>query len=97
MVAGLGLDGFAMITVRRQHTNILPHRSATCFVRTCLFSVSRNPIYVGNTVMLLGAATAFSNAWFLVVVPFAVIAFSRLAISWEEIHMDASFGAAWRD
>ncbi len=97
MAAGLALDGSAMITVRRQHANILPHRAATCLVTTGPFSISRNPIYLGNTVMLLGAAAAFSNVWFLAVAPFVVIAVSRLAIWREERHMDATFGAAWRD
>ncbi len=97
MAAGFALDCSAMLTMRRQHANILPHRAATSLVTTGPFSLSRNPIYLGNTVMLLGAAATFANAWFLVVAPFAVGAVTRLAIRREERHMGETFGAAWRD
>lgn len=97
MAAGFALDCSAMLTMRRQHANILPHRAATSLVTTGPFSLSRNPIYLGNTVMLLGATAAFANAWFLVVVPFAAVAVTRLAIQREERHMGETFGAAWRD
>lgn len=97
MAAGFALDCSAMLTMRRQHANILPHRKATSLVTTGPFSLSRNPIYLGNTVMLLGAAAVFANAWFVAVTPFAAVAVTRLAIRREERHMGETFGAAWQD
>jgi protein-S-isoprenylcysteine O-methyltransferase Ste14 len=97
LAAGAALDCSAMITMRRNHANILPHRAATNLVTTGPFSVSRNPIYLGNTVMLLGAAAAFANLWFVALAPCAAFAVTHLAIRREERHMDRTFGAAWRD
>ena len=96
MLAGLALDGSAMLTMRRYRANILPNRPATALVVSWPFSVSRNPIYLGNTFMLAGAALAFSNPWFVALAVIAVRAVTVLAIQREEEHLDAVFGAKWR-
>lgn len=96
MLAGLALDGSAMLSMRRHHANILPHRAATVLVTSWPFSISRNPIYLGNTLMLAGAAPAFGNPWFACVAVLAARAVTKLAIEREELHLAASFGAAWR-
>lgn len=97
MTLGLAMDVAAMLTMRRNRANILPHRAATALVTTGPFTLSRNPIYLGNTTMLAGAALAFGNMWFAVTVPFAIAAVTTLAITREERHMAASFGPAWVD
>lgn len=97
IATGLGFDLSAMIWMRRQRANILPHRAATALVTTGPFSVSRNPIYLGNTLLVAGAAPAFDNPWFLPAAFIAAWAVSRLAIRREEAHLGARFGDAWRD
>ena len=97
MLVGLGLDISAMLAMRRHHANILPHRAATALVTSWPFSISRNPIYLGNTVMLAGAAFAFANPWFMAMAAVAAQAVSVLAIKQEEAHLAALFGATWED
>jgi len=97
MLAGLALDGSAMLAMRRHHANILPHRAATALVTAWPFSVSRNPIYLGNTLMLAGAALAFLNPWFALMAAIAAHTVTVLAIEREELHLAASFGAGWHD
>ena len=65
MLAGLILDLSAMLTMYRQRANILPHRAATTLVTSFPFSISRNPIYLGNTILVAGAALVFGNLWFV--------------------------------
>jgi protein-S-isoprenylcysteine O-methyltransferase Ste14 len=96
MAAGGALDCSAMLTMRRHHANILPHRAATNLVTSWPFSFTRNPIYLGNTVMLIGAAGAFSNVWFAAAAPLAVAAVTPLAVRREEHHMSELFGGSWR-
>ena len=55
ILAGLALDLWAMATMWRAKANILPHRAATALVTHGPFAFSRNPIYLGNTILLLGA------------------------------------------
>lgn len=95
MLLGLGLDLAAMLTMRSRRANILPHRSATALVTTGVFAWSRNPIYLGNTLLLAGAAMAFGNPWFLPAALLAAVAVTRLAIEREEAHLAALFGAGW--
>ena len=96
LAAGLALDCSAMLTMRRHHANILPHRAATDLVTSWPFSFTRNPIYLGNTVMLFGGAGAFANLWFAAAAPFAVAAVTWLAVRREEHHMAGMLGETWQ-
>ena len=97
ITAGLDLDLSAMIWMRRQRANILPNRAATALVTTGPFAVSRNPIYLGNTLVIAGAALAWDNPWYLPAALIAAFAVDRLAIRREEAHLIARYGDAWRD
>lgn len=95
MAAGVGFDLAAMLTMSRHRANILPHRAATMLLTAGPFALSRNPIYLGNAIMLAGAAPAFGNIWFLGVVPGVIALVTRLAIRREERHLASRFGDAW--
>ena len=73
-----------------------PHRAATALVTEFPFSISRNPIYVGNTMMLMGAGFLFANSWFFIAAGVSAIAVTELAIKREEAHLEAMFGDRWR-
>lgn len=95
LVASLVLDLWAMATLRRAKTNILPNRAADQLVTSGPFRLTRNPIYLGNTVAMLGLSLWFDNAWFLLLGLLAAIAVDRLAIRREEAHLAARFADAW--
>lgn len=95
ILAGLTLDVAAMATMYRHRANILPHRAATALVTSGVFAVSRNPIYLGNTIFLIGIGLVLGNAWFLPAALAAACAVTHLAIRREEAHLAARFGAAW--
>ena len=97
MATGVGLDLAAMVWMHRLRANILPHRAATTLVTTGPFAVSRNPIYLGNTLLVAGAAPALDNPWFLPAALIAAFAVTQLAIRREEAHLAARFGSQWRD
>ncbi len=97
MAIGLGLDLAAMFWMHQQRANILPHRAATALVTTGPFALSRNPIYLGNTVLVAGAALLLNNPWFLVAALIAAFAVTHLAIQREEAHLATHFGDQWRD
>jgi protein-S-isoprenylcysteine O-methyltransferase Ste14 len=97
MAAGLGFDIAAMFWMHRQRANILPNRAATALVTTGPFAVSRNPIYLGNALLIAGAAPVLDNPWFLPAAVIAAFAVGRLAIRREEAHLAVRFGDAWRD
>ena len=94
---GIALDVAAMLAMRRAHTSILPHRGADRLVTDGVFALTRNPIYVGNTLLLAGAGLALASAWMVAGALLAALLVDRLAIRREERHLSARFGQAYAD
>ena len=95
MVLGIGFDVAAMVTMWRAKANIFPNRAATALVTWGPFAISRNPIYLGNTLLVAGAAAVFANPWFVPAALLAAVLVWALAIRREEIHLAARFGTDW--
>ncbi len=93
--AGLALDLAAMFAMRQARTNVLPHRAADQLVTSGVFAYSRNPIYLGNTLLLSGLALALVWPWLLATALVAAVLVHHLAIRREERHLSARFGAAF--
>jgi protein-S-isoprenylcysteine O-methyltransferase Ste14 len=96
-LAGLALDMWAIVIMRGADTNILPNKAADLLVTWGPFRFSRNPIYLANTVLLIGIGLMFDNLWFVICALAAALVVDRLAIRREERHLAARFGAAWAD
>lgn len=93
---GFVLDLLAMSALVRHRTAILPNMGSSALVSSGIFAFTRNPIYLGNTILLIGFAIALRWGWLLLAAPLTVIAVSRLAIQREEKHLAARFGEDWR-
>ncbi len=96
IAAAIVLDVWAMTTMVAARTNILPNRPAERLVTSGPFAFSRNPIYVGNMLLLVGGGIAFGSWWLVIAAPVAGFAMHRLAVLREERHLEARFGPAWR-
>lgn len=95
ILLGLALDALGAAQLLRHKTAVLPHRGASNLVDTGLFSLSRNPIYVGYVIILIGIAVLRPGlVSALCVAAFAILLF-KLAIEPEEAHLSARFGAHW--
>ena len=66
---GVGLVAWGTVTLRRAHTDLLPHRGADKLVTDGPFRIWRNPLYMGETLMLLGLAQATGNVWMAIAAP----------------------------
>ena len=97
IVTGLTLDIRAMQTLHAAKTTILPIKGADHLVTSGPFKISRNPIYLGNTLLTFGAGLVFGIIWFLPLAFIAALLTSKLAIEREEAHLSAKFGKNWRD
>lgn len=95
LCAGVALEIVTALTFRRHRTTILPHRGASALITEGPFARSRNPIYVGNTLLMLGAGLLAGIAWFLPLGLAAAFTVQKLAIEREERHLAARFGADW--
>lgn len=97
VVAALALDAWAMLTMMRAKTNILPHRAADSLVTSGPFRWTRNPIYLGNAMLVIGIGIAFGSFLVLLMSVWMVYAVQHFAIEREEKHLLLRFGAAYRD
>jgi protein-S-isoprenylcysteine O-methyltransferase Ste14 len=94
-IAALSLDLATFATFRKHKTTIMPNQAATNLITTGPFAWSRNPIYVANTALVLGAGLYFGNLWLVGLAFVAAVITQKLAIEREEQHLAAKFGAAW--
>lgn len=95
--AGILLAFWAAWTLHRADTNILPNRAADHLVTTGPFARFRNPIYIADVMMLLGAAEFTKNIWFVAAAAVFAVLVTYLAILPEEQHLEARFGDTYRD
>lgn len=81
---------------KEQETGIKPDTIPTAFLETGLFRFSRNPIYVGMSLFLIGSALIIGNLYGLLVVVLFVVAVQGIWIRKEEVNLEAQFGEAYR-
>lgn len=94
-IAAIALDITTFGTFRKHKTTVMPNKAATNLITSGPFAWSRNPIYVGNTVLVFAAGLYFGSAWLVVLAFVAAWVTQKLAIEREEQHLRAKFGAAW--
>ena len=96
-IAGIGLMAWGLGTLVRGRTNVWPHRQADQLVTAGPFRIWRNPIYMGEVLILLGLAQITYNIWFAILAPVFALAVYKLAILPEEGHLEARFGDTYVD
>lgn len=87
----------ALRALRRGKTTVSPVRAADHLVTNGAFSFSRNPLYLANTILLVGIGLVAGSIWFLILAVLASFATSKLAIEPEERHLKAKFGKRYLD
>jgi len=95
--AGIALVAWSIVTLYRAGTTVQPNRGADRLVTDGPFRWRRNPIYMGDVLILLGLAELTHNIWFVVLTPVFAIAVLKLAILPEERHLEERFGQAYLD
>ena len=73
-------------------TGLLPFNEATALVTGGFYRYSRNPMYLGMVLLLLGTAMLCGTAGTLLPIPFFVWVIHRNFIPGEERLMAAAFG-----
>lgn len=97
VLGGLALDLWAARTLHEARTTIMPHRASSHLVTGGPYRFSRNPIYVGNTLVLIGIGLAVADAWFLIAALAAALVTQQVAIRREEQHLLSLFGVRFEE
>jgi protein-S-isoprenylcysteine O-methyltransferase Ste14 len=96
-IVGAAFDFSGLVAFRRARTTINPMKpqSTSSMVRSGVYRVTRNPMYVG-LVFLLCAWAVFLWSWWALPGPFAFAAYiGRFQIAPEEKALTALFGAEY--
>ena len=97
VVAVVAIDVSAMRTLAKAKTTIRPDKGSSQLVTTGAFSLSRNPIYLANTLLMLAIAMISGILWFVPLALIAAFLTQKLAIEREEKHLGARFGKKYFD
>ena len=88
---GLLLIALAAFEFRRHRTTIIPHEVPSRLVQTGIFSRSRNPVYLGDALILTGLILRWDAVLSLPLVPVFVWVIEKRFIEPEEDRMRRTF------
>jgi len=92
----LALGVWAIVTITGAGSNVPTNRPTTAIVESGPYRFTRNPIYLGMMLVLIGLAIAFDNLWLLLMlVPFALV-IRYGVVAREEAYLERKFGDAYR-
>ena len=95
-VLALALLAWAIVTMTRAGSNVPTNRPTTTIVESGPYRFTRNPIYLGMVLGLIGLGIAFDNLWLLVMlVPFALV-IRYGVVAREEAYLERKFGDVYR-
>jgi protein-S-isoprenylcysteine O-methyltransferase Ste14 len=92
IVVGLALVILARRELAQHEQPTDPGRPTSKVVTTGVFSVSRNPLYLGGVCMLVGIALALNLPWVLLLLVPALLACHYVLVVPEERYLAAKFG-----
>ncbi len=95
MALALGLILWAAVLFRLAGTGIVPFSPATALVTRGPYRFTRNPMYLGMTGVLLGAAVLMGTLSPLAVIPAFMALIADHFIAPEEALLERSFGAPY--
>lgn len=92
IVAGLVLMGLAAGQMVLARTSFIPRRNPDALVTGGVFALSRNPIYLGDALVLAGLALWWDALHMIWLVPLFMLFITKRFILGEEARIAARFG-----
>lgn len=97
IAAGLLLMAAAAATMIAARTTVIPHRDPAALVTGGVFRLSRNPIYLGDALLLAGFILRWDAVLALLLVPVFIWLIDTRFIRAEEARLRSAFGEAYED
>jgi protein-S-isoprenylcysteine O-methyltransferase Ste14 len=96
LVAGVSLVVLARREFARYGQPTDPGLPTGRIISTGVFSISRNPLYLGGVFTLAGISLAFNLPWVLILLIPSIVACQTILIAPEESYLAARFGEQYR-
>ena len=97
IIAVIALWATSFRAMRRAGTTLDPSGEPSHLLTGGPFSITRNPIYLANTLLLFGVGFISGNWWFVLLGIVAAILTQKIAIEFEEKVLAEKFGRKYRD
>ncbi len=85
----LGIGAF--MEFRKARTTLNPHGSTKHLVTSGIYRFTRNPIYLGFLLMVIGLPLNSGLYWGIVLAPFYMLTMYSLVIKREEVYLEKKF------
>ncbi len=95
LIAGIAINLVADAAFHKAGTTVKPFQVSTTLVTDGVFRISRNPMYLGFVLVLIGVALLLGSVTPWIVVPTFAILMDWGFIAAEERMLQAAFGPAW--
>jgi protein-S-isoprenylcysteine O-methyltransferase Ste14 len=95
ILVGIAFELTADRLFRQAGTTVTPYDESQVLVTRGVFQITRNPMYAGFALLLVGVATLFGTLTPFLVVPVFIILIEQRFIKTEEKMLENTFGAAY--
>ena len=97
LACGIALNLAADKAFHEVGTTVKPFEESTALLTSGVFRISRNPMYLGYELILIGIAIMLRSLTPYVVIPVFVVLMNRVFIRVEEQMLEEKFGPVWAE
>jgi protein-S-isoprenylcysteine O-methyltransferase Ste14 len=97
IITGIGLIVLARREFTRYGQPTDPGYPTSKVVKTGIFAISRNPLYLGCVSLFLGIALALDNLWTFIMLLLSIMICHYVLIAPEEQYLAAKFGEEYKE
>jgi protein-S-isoprenylcysteine O-methyltransferase Ste14 len=91
-ITGLNLILPAVIKFSKTKNTLIPNKSANSLQTAGIYSISRNPMYLGLLVLYIGIGCFKGNVWSFILIPMVILLVTKFVIRNEEEYLSRAFG-----
>jgi protein-S-isoprenylcysteine O-methyltransferase Ste14 len=96
LALGIVLNLVADHAFKQYQTTVKPYEESSTLMTSGVFRLSRNPMYLGMVLILVGIAVLVGSLTPFVVIPFFIVLMNRVYITVEERMLEQKFGENWQ-
>jgi len=96
-ICGLALAASGVISFKKAGTAIKPFESSTILVKDGVYRYTRNPMYLGMVILLIGVASYLGSLTPYVVIPVFFLIIQQCFVKHEEPFLENIFGQEYLD
>lgn len=95
-LAGVSLAVAGRRALMRLRTNVSPLLPTTALATSGIYKLTRNPLYSGGTLVMLGIALVFALDWLVMLIGPSILLLHFGVVSREEQYLEQKFGDDYR-